>query len=99
MPPKSVHPLRVGVRKAVQSAIRPGSYHLFMPATPVHSTVLGFEDARRVVEEQAALIQGSIVAGMGTESVDLLGAAGRVLAETVAADRDLPPFPRTTGGG
>jgi len=99
MLPKSVHPLRPGVRKPVQSAIRSVSYHLFMSATPVHSTVLSFEDARRVVEEQAALIQGSIVAGMGTESVDLLGAAGRVLAETVAADRDLPPFPRSTRDG
>jgi molybdopterin molybdotransferase len=105
MLPKSVHPLRAGVRKPVQSrsivqsAIRPVSYHLFMSATPVHSTVLSFEDARRVVEEQAALIQGSIVAGRGTESVDLLGAAGRVLAETVAADRDLPPFPRSTRDG
>jgi molybdopterin molybdotransferase len=35
----------------------------------------------------------------GTESVDLVWAAGRVLAEPVAADRDLPPFPRSTRDG
>ena len=70
-----------------------------MSATPVPSTVLSFEDARRVVEEQAALIQGSIVADSDTESIDLLSAAGRVLAEALAADRDLPPFPRSTRDG
>jgi molybdopterin molybdotransferase len=70
-----------------------------MSALPVHSTVLSFEDARRVVEEQAALIEASKVAARGTESVELLAAAGRVLSEPVAADRDLPPFPRSTRDG
>jgi molybdopterin molybdotransferase len=56
--------------------------------------VLSFEDARRVVEQQAAL-----VGSPGAESVDLLAAAGRVLAEAVLADRDLPPFPRATRDG
>jgi molybdopterin molybdotransferase len=65
-----------------------------MSAPPVNSTILSFEDARRVVEEQAALVRVS-----GKESVDLLTAAGRVLAETVTADRDLPPFPRSTRDG
>ncbi len=65
-----------------------------MSAPPVSSTVLSFEDARRVVEEQAALVQAC-----ATEFVDLLAAAGRVLAEPVAADRDLPPFPRSTRDG
>jgi molybdopterin molybdotransferase len=99
MLPKSVHPLRAGVRKPVQSAIRSVSYHLFMSATPVPSSVLSFEDARRVVEEQAALLRSSIGADSETESIDLLSAAGRVLAEAVAADRDLPPFPRSTRDG
>ncbi len=58
------------------------------------SSVLSFEDARRVVEEQAARVQAS-----ETESVVLLAAAGRVLAEPVTADRDLPPFPRSTRDG
>lgn len=57
-------------------------------------SVLSFEDARRVVEVQAALIQAS-----STESVDLLVAAGRVLAEPILADRNLPPFPRSTRDG
>jgi molybdopterin molybdotransferase len=56
--------------------------------------VLTFEDARRVVEEQAALVAAS-----ETESLDLLDAAGRVLAEPVLADRDFPPFPRSTRDG
>jgi molybdopterin molybdotransferase len=56
--------------------------------------ILTFEDARRVVEQQAALVQAS-----GAENVDLLAAAGRVLFEPVAADRDLPPFPRSTRDG
>jgi molybdopterin molybdotransferase len=65
-----------------------------MSAPPVHSTVLSFEDARRVVEEQAATVPSP-----ATESLDLLSAAGRVLAEAVPADRDLPPFPRSTRDG
>jgi molybdopterin molybdotransferase len=73
------------------------------------SNVLSFEDARRVVEQQAALIRarkihaGDLHAGDfpadETESVDLFSAAGRVLAGTVTADRDLPPFPRSTRDG
>ncbi|HEY3973721.1 MAG TPA: gephyrin-like molybdotransferase Glp [Candidatus Sulfotelmatobacter sp.] len=65
-----------------------------MSATPVNSTVLRFEDARRVVEERAALVRVR-----ETESVDLISAAGRALAESVVADRDLPPFPRSTRDG
>ena len=34
-----------------------------------------------------------------SEEVDLLSAAGRVLAEPVVADRDIPPFPRSTRDG
>lgn len=56
--------------------------------------VLSFEDARRVVEEQAASIRPH-----ATESVDLLSAAGRVAAESILADRNLPPFPRSTRDG
>jgi molybdopterin molybdotransferase len=57
-------------------------------------TLLSFEDARRVVEEHAAKLSPA-----GMESVELLGAAGRVLAEEVLADRDLPPFARSTRDG
>jgi molybdopterin molybdotransferase len=47
-----------------------------------------------VVEQQAELIRVNT-----TESVDLLGAAGRVLSEPILADRNLPPFPRSTRDG
>ena len=69
-------------------------YHLPMSVSPFPSKVLSFEDARRVVEEQASHLHAG-----GTESVDLLAAGGRVLAEPVLADRDLPPFPRSTRDG
>ena len=36
---------------------------------------------------------------VGTESIDLTCAHARVLAETISADRDLPPFPRATRDG
>jgi molybdopterin molybdotransferase len=65
-----------------------------MAVSPTASTVLSFEDARRVVEEQAVLVRAS-----QTESVKLLEAAGRIVAEPVLADRDFPPFPRSTRDG
>jgi molybdopterin molybdotransferase len=65
-----------------------------MPVLPTDTTVLSFEDARHVVEQRAAEVRLP-----ATESVDLLGAAGRVLAEPILADRDIPPFPRSTRDG
>ena len=65
-----------------------------MAAELVPLSVLSFEDARRVVEQQAALIQAC-----STESVDLLVAAGRVLAGPILADRNFPPFARSTRDG
>lgn len=65
-----------------------------MPKASVPSTVLRFEEARRTVEAQAAT-----VATPASESVELLSASGRVLAEPVLADRDFPPFPRSTRDG
>lgn len=56
--------------------------------------VLSFEDARRVVESQAAKIKSG-----ASEPVELLAANGRVLAEPIFADRNLPPFPRSTRDG
>jgi molybdopterin molybdotransferase len=64
-----------------------------MPA-PEQSGVLKFEAARRLVEEHAAAVRTP-----DTELVHLLDAAGRVLAESVQADRDIPPFPRSTRDG
>src|SRR5579863_4023989 len=68
--------------------------HGSMTAQSDSPSVLSFEDARRVVEEQATRVRPC-----GTEGVDLLAAIGRVLAEPVKADRDIPPFPRSTRDG
>jgi molybdopterin molybdotransferase len=65
-----------------------------MSVAPVQSVVLSFEEARRVVEEQAARVPTP-----QAESVNLLAATSRVLAEPVSADRDIPPFPRSTRDG
>ena len=65
-----------------------------MAGVEIASNVLSFEDARHVVEHQAALVQPP-----ETEIVALADAAERVLADSVLADRDLPPFPRSTRDG
>ena len=73
-----------------------------MSATSSPSIVLSFEDARRVVEEHAAEIRAACFKDahrQNTETLDLLSAAGRVLVESVGADRDIPPFPRATRDG
>jgi molybdopterin molybdotransferase len=61
---------------------------------PTQAPVLTFEDARRIVEEHA-----SQITPRASETVDLLSAYGRVLAESIVADRDIPPFPRSTRDG
>ena len=62
------------------------------PAQP--GRVLPFRDARRVVEECARSLPSP-----DTEALPLVNASGRVLAEAIAADRDLPPFARATRDG
>jgi molybdopterin molybdotransferase len=57
-------------------------------------SILSFPDARRAVERFAA----SVIASR-TERLDLAQARDRVLASTVIADRDLPPFPRSARDG
>jgi molybdopterin molybdotransferase len=63
-----------------------------MPAPP--NLVLSFEEARRVVEDHASNLSPS-----AHETVTLLHSAGRILAEPATADRDIPPFPRSTRDG
>jgi len=58
------------------------------------SIVLSFEEARRAVEQHSARVLPPPVA-----TVDLIAAAGRVLADPILADRNLPPFPRSTRDG
>ncbi|MFB3814719.1 MAG: molybdopterin molybdotransferase MoeA [Terriglobales bacterium] len=57
-------------------------------------SVVTFAEARRIVEQHARRLQPS-----AAESVCLLEARGRVLAEAVVADRDFPPFARATRDG
>jgi molybdopterin molybdotransferase len=54
-----------------------------------------YEEAAGVVAERAA----ELARRPAMESVDLEEAAGRVLAQPVVADRDQPPFPRSTRDG
>jgi molybdopterin molybdotransferase len=65
-----------------------------MPAPPTQPLVLTFEAARQAVEIHAALVTPS-----PEETVNLLHAIGRILAEPITADRDIPPFPRSTRDG
>ena len=62
------------------------------PASP--SGVLSFENARHLVEEHATKLSPATV-----DTVDLLPALGRILAEEIVADRDFPPFDRATRDG
>jgi molybdopterin molybdotransferase len=57
-------------------------------------SVLTFQEARAVVERKAATVRVSKF-----ESVSLLSAQNRVLAQEVVADRDLPPFRRAARDG
>lgn len=53
-----------------------------------------FDEARRMVEEYAVGLPAT-----DAEMTPLLGAVGLVLAEDIRADRDFPPFPRSTRDG
>jgi molybdopterin molybdotransferase len=56
--------------------------------------IAGFDEALKIVLSHAA-----DVAGGANELVGLLACGGRVLAEAVKADRDQPPFDRSTRDG
>jgi molybdopterin molybdotransferase len=57
--------------------------------------VVSYAEASVIVCEHA----DRLVARHGPQSVELLDALGRVLAEPILADRDQPPFPRSTRDG
>lgn len=65
-----------------------------MTSTLSPARVVSFEEARHIVEEHAAKVQPGEV-----ETVELVAAHRRVLAERLLADRDFPPFPRATRDG
>ena len=60
----------------------------------VDSKLLSFGDARRLVEEYALTLSPTQL-----ELVSLPDSYGLVLAEDLRADRDFPPFPRSTRDG
>jgi len=62
----------------------------------VPEIVLSFEEARRVLEREAAKID---VSAHVTMRAALATTFNRILAEDILADRDLPPFPRSTRDG
>jgi molybdopterin molybdotransferase len=73
------------------------AFVLRMATVPQSERVLSFEQARKIVEDAASnLLHGPT---FPNETVDLLASAGRVLAERVVSDRDLPPFHRATRDG
>jgi len=57
-------------------------------------TPLSYQQAIEIVIKHASALKPS-----GTERVSLLQSGGRVLAVGVCADRDMPPFPRSTRDG
>ena len=65
-----------------------------MAAMPEPTPILSFEEARHLVEGHAAHLHPR-----GKELVELLEAAGQILAEPVLADRNFPPFPRAMRDG
>ena len=60
------------------------------------SIVLSYTDATRMIREHAASLSSQ---GRAVESASLLNSVGRTLAAPVIADRDQPPFPRSTRDG
>ena len=65
-----------------------------MAANPEQSLILSFEAARKVVEHHAGSLRPR-----GRELLGLLDSRSHVLAEAIDADRDSPPFPRSTRDG
>lgn len=58
--------------------------------------VLSFEEASACVRRHAETLLSAV---RPVEQAPLLAAAGRVLAQPILADRDQPPFPRSTRDG
>jgi len=65
-----------------------------MATAGTQSALLSFAEARQCVEEYASHLSPA-----EPETVSLLDATGLVLAEDLHADRDFPPFPRSTRDG
>jgi molybdopterin molybdotransferase len=63
-------------------------------ASAAEPKLLSFSEARSLVEDYAAKLSPT-----NPEMLPLLESAGLVLAEDLLADRDFPPFPRSTRDG
>ena len=57
--------------------------------------MLSFQDARKKIIATVRALRPPL----GTETIELTRACGRVLAEAVKADRDYPPFDRSIRDG
>jgi len=88
-------------RSRIQAARGYDSEMLSSSPAPVVSSsgVVSFEVARRIVEHHAANVGPEKASPEKVESVELLAGFGRVLAEPIVADRDLPAFARATRDG
>jgi molybdopterin molybdotransferase len=65
------------------------------PSTP--SRIVSFVEANRIVREHADLLGRHVI--QSHQTVPLLQSLGRTLADPVHADRDQPPFARSTRDG
>lgn len=70
------------------------AYNSVVSATPASSLVLSYEEAARTVQQHASAARPP-----QTESLPLLESLDRTLAQPVVADRDQPPFARSTRDG
>jgi len=61
--------------------------------------VLRFQQARETVIAQVSAHVQAVLRALPAETLSLSESLGRVLAEPVHADRDFPPFPRSTRDG
>jgi molybdopterin molybdotransferase len=86
--------LRGGLPRFHSLAISTRILKAAMASPGTQSTLLSFAEARQVVEQYALPLSPT-----EPEMMSLLDALGLVLAEDLRADRDFPPFPRSTRDG
>jgi molybdopterin molybdotransferase len=65
-----------------------------MASQPQSAAILSFDQAYDRVQQYCSALEAP-----GAEAVSLASSLGRVLGEAVTADRDFPPFPRSTRDG
>jgi molybdopterin molybdotransferase len=71
-----------------------------MPPTPAAASVLSFPSALALVLQHAAVLTpAERVLSVPPESIPLAAALHRILAQPILADRDQPPFDRSTRDG